>query len=95
MLERAAILCAGGLITRQHLSLPSAPANAAMLAAARDPATREVSDMEPATTDLRTMERATIEEAPQTARFNEAKAARQLGLSRKQLYARLRQHGLE
>ena len=48
-----------------------------------------------ATTDLRVLERATIERALQDARYNKSQAAKQLGLSRKQLYVRLRQHGLE
>ena len=43
---------------------------------------------------LGAVERATIEHALQESRFNKSKAAKQLGLSRKQLYARLRQHGL-
>jgi DNA-binding NtrC family response regulator len=41
------------------------------------------------------LERATIERALRDARFNKSLAAKQLGLSRKQLSVRLRQHGLE
>jgi transcriptional regulator of acetoin/glycerol metabolism len=36
-----------------------------------------------------------IEEALQNARFNKSKAAKALGLTRQQLYIRLRRHGLE
>jgi DNA-binding NtrC family response regulator len=36
-----------------------------------------------------------IERALQDARHNKSQAARKLGLSRKQLYVRLHQHGLE
>jgi len=41
------------------------------------------------------LERAAIERAMQDARYNKSQAAKLLGLSRKQLYVRLRQHGLE
>ena len=46
-------------------------------------------------TDLRGLERTAIERAMQDVRYNKSKAAKLLGLSRKQLYVRLRQHGLE
>ena len=36
-----------------------------------------------------------IEEALQNARFNKSKAAKELGLSRHQLYVRIRRYGLE
>ena len=36
-----------------------------------------------------------IEDALRTARFNKSKAAKQLGLTRPQLYVRMRKHGLE
>ena len=49
----------------------------------------------PDTTDLRTIERTTIQRALETARFNKSLAAKALGLTRKQLYIRLRQHGIE
>ena len=41
------------------------------------------------------LERAMIEEALQTARFNKSKAAKALGVTRHQLYIRMRRHGLE
>jgi transcriptional regulator of acetoin/glycerol metabolism len=40
------------------------------------------------------IEKATIERALVDARHNKSLAAKRLGLSRKQLYVRLRQHGL-
>jgi transcriptional regulator with GAF, ATPase, and Fis domain len=102
VLERAAILCEGGLIASEHLTFlsdepaaekavaigastaaPSAPPTASQPAAAAD------------TTDLRVMERAAIERALVDARHNKSQAAKMLGLTRKQLYVRLRQHGLE
>ena len=78
-LERAAILCEGGLITAQHLSL-------------------RVSDDRPAgsvTTDLRIVERETIETVMRETRGNKVKAAKRLGLSRTQLYVRLKKYGLD
>jgi DNA-binding NtrC family response regulator len=45
--------------------------------------------------DLETMERQTIENVLRKTDWNKAKAARQLGLTRTQLYVRLRRHGLE
>jgi len=40
-------------------------------------------------------ERAIVEQAMKDARHNKSKAARALGLTRTQLYVRLRRHGLE
>ena len=77
-LERASILCEGGLITTSHLSLDSAQAAAS-----------------PTTTDLNTVERRTIEQVMRETRGNKAEAARRLGITRIQLYTRLRKHGLD
>ena len=46
-------------------------------------------------TDLGTVERQTITQVLGECRWNKAKAARRLGLSRTQLYVRMRRHGLE
>ena len=77
-LERAAILCEGGLISAQHLSLytPSRPDKAA-------------------TTDLNAVERETVETVMRECRGNKSKAAKRLGLSRTQLYGRLRKYDLD
>jgi two-component system response regulator FlrC len=77
-LERAAILCEGGLITAQHLSL--------------DPAQPAVTTT---TTDLNAVERRTIEQVMRETRGNKAEAARRLGITRIQLYTRLRKYGLD
>ncbi len=77
-LERAAILCGGGLITAEHLSL--------------QPRART----EPVeTTRLSDVERDTIAQVIRDTGGNKSKAARRLGLSRTQLYVRLRKYGLE
>jgi transcriptional regulator with GAF, ATPase, and Fis domain len=80
-LERAAILCEGGLISAQHLSLP-APARPVQSAGSMD-------------TDLNRVERDTIQQVMHACRGNKSRAAKRLGLSRTQLYVRLRKYGLE
>jgi transcriptional regulator with GAF, ATPase, and Fis domain len=77
-LERAAILCEGGLINAQHLSLYGRRAAPAA-----------------ATTDLNAVERETIEQVMRECRGNKSKAAKRLGLSRTQLYVRLRKYHLD
>jgi DNA-binding NtrC family response regulator len=88
ILERAAILCDGGLIAAEHLALrpPVAPPmNAAPAAAEPGPAAQ----------DLKSVERALITKALKDAHFNKSEAAKALGLTRAQLYVRLRKHGLD
>jgi two-component system response regulator AtoC len=77
-LERAAILCQGGLITEEHLSLRST----SFVAPRRSP-------------NLSDVERRTIEQVLQESEWNKAKAARRLGITRTQLYGRLRKYGVE
>jgi transcriptional regulator with GAF, ATPase, and Fis domain/transcriptional regulator with XRE-family HTH domain len=77
-LERAAILCEGGLIAASHLSLRE---NGLPVAAT--------------TTDLNAAERQTIEQVMRQMRGNKSKAAKLLGLTRAQLYSRLRKYGLD
>ena len=48
-----------------------------------------------ASSDLASMERRMIEQALQDARFNKSRAAQALGLTRAQLYVRMRKYGLE
>jgi transcriptional regulator with GAF, ATPase, and Fis domain len=79
VLERAAILSAGSPITAEHLSLHS-----------RRPATPSAS-----ITDLRTLERHLIEQALRETRGNKSAAANRLGLTRMQLYGRLRKYDLD
>src|SRR6266850_440191 len=76
-LERAAILCEGGLITREHLSLRS---------------TNVIGPRRPSR--LPDVERRAIEQALHESDGNKAKAARTLGITRTQLYCRLRKYGL-
>jgi transcriptional regulator with GAF, ATPase, and Fis domain len=98
ILERSAILAEGGLITTQHLGIGSAPVATVAAPRARS------ADGDGAATDgaarsgppdLPTAERQLIEQAMKDARFNKSRAAKALGLTRAQLYVRLKRHGLE
>jgi transcriptional regulator with GAF, ATPase, and Fis domain len=94
ILERAAILCDGGLITGEHLALNVI---APTTAAAHKPSSLVVAAPPAAATsrDLQSVEREMIEQALQNARYNKSKAAKALGLSRQRLYLRMRKYGLD
>jgi transcriptional regulator with GAF, ATPase, and Fis domain len=77
-LERAAILCEGGLIDARHLSL--------------DVPTHSTTAPP---TDLSIVERDTIAQVLRECRGNKSKAAKRLGLSRTQLYVRLKRYDLD
>jgi transcriptional regulator with PAS, ATPase and Fis domain len=78
-LERAAILCEGGLIRAEHLGLQQSTGQAPKAAS----------------TDLGRMERETIARVLRDGRWNKSRAAKRLGLSRTQLYIRMRRYGID
>jgi two-component system NtrC family response regulator len=94
--ERALILCEGGLINPEHLpwheeaarSAPSPPPPA------RAPAEPIFADFPANGVDLEAMERSFIERALKQAGQNKSKAAKLLGLSRSKLYSRMQRFGL-
>lgn len=88
-LERAAILAAGGLIVSEHLALTPRPESKAQTAVAPAGA----SQAEPS--NLSSVERGMIKQALVEARFNKSIAAKKLGLTRAQLYTRLKRYGLD
>jgi DNA-binding NtrC family response regulator len=93
ILERAAIMCEGGLISAEHLTLPAPRvAPRPTEGVVEDPPASAAASSQ---TDLKAAERAMVEKALKDARYNKAKAARALGLTRTQLYVRLRRYGLE
>jgi transcriptional regulator with GAF, ATPase, and Fis domain len=96
ILERAAILCDGGLIVSEHLAISGplpAPSSSVQF---KEVASAVASAVVPSSAgDLQSMERAMIAQALQTARFNKSKAARALGMTRHQLYIRMRKYGFE
>jgi two-component system response regulator AtoC len=95
ILERAAILCDGGLIAAEHLALGPPPTAATPAAPATPPATAVAREPAAAPSDLKSMERSLIAKALSDAHFNKSEAAKALGLTRAQLYVRLRKYGLE
>lgn len=82
-LERAAIVCEGHLIEPADLGLDTRP---------RTPASTPAPT--PAT-NLAVIERETIARVLDATRWNKSAAAKRLGLSRSQLYERLRKYGLD
>ncbi len=107
ILERASILCDGGLITPEHLSIglgtrpapqaQQAPAHADAGPLSRAPVVAQASSASSVSSaaQLKSMEREMIEQALVRVRFNKSKAAKDLGLTRQQLYIRMKKYGLE
>jgi transcriptional regulator with PAS, ATPase and Fis domain len=85
-IERAVILCEGGLISSEHL--PIAIDRAAAPAPGSGPA-RPTDGL-----NLEALEKEVVQKAVQQAGGNKSKAARLLGLTRAQLYSRLEKFGL-
>jgi len=77
VLERAAIVCEGGLIAPEHLAL------------------QEDRQAPEGATNIKVVERQLIEQVLRESHGNKSRAARRLGLTRKQLYVRLRQYALD
>ncbi len=100
VLERASILADGGLITREHL-VPLSPVATPASARRRPEAAIggravEAEDGVPGSAGaLEALERRMVEQALAEARFNKSRAARRLGLTRAQLYVRLRRYGID
>ncbi len=81
-IERAIILCDGGLIASDHLPLPRSGNGSGR---ASTPAAGQ---------SLEAVERELVANALADARNNKAKAARLLGITRAQLYSRLQKYGI-
>jgi transcriptional regulator with GAF, ATPase, and Fis domain len=92
VLERAAILADGGLVVSEHLALSPVAAAVAVPPPTAPAAAVATTATMPA--DIKLAERAMLEKALQDARFNKSVAAKSLGLTRAQLYVRLKRHGL-
>jgi transcriptional regulator with GAF, ATPase, and Fis domain len=86
-IERAVILCEGGLVTGDHLPISVA-------AAKPSPATERVAAADPDMLTLSVVERGLLEKALSSARNNKSRAAKLLGIPRGQFYSLLRKHGL-
>jgi len=90
-IERAILLCDGGLITREHLPTPvdrsdSHPAG--------NGSSGPVALLPHNGLDLATVEKDLLEKALSQAKGNKSKAARLLGLTRAQLYSRIEKYGV-
>lgn len=100
VLERASILSDGGLITHEHLVVaPPERPRAGGPEPAATPAPERPGLPSPSRTtraaSLAELERDAIEQALADARFNKSRAARALGLTRGQLYGKLRRLGID
>src|SRR5437867_4873544 len=93
--ERALILCEGGLINPEHLPWHAESARSAPPPLPAGPASQPpVGDFPPHGVDLEAMERTLIERALKQAGQNKSNAAKLLGLSRGKLYTRMERFGL-
>jgi transcriptional regulator with GAF, ATPase, and Fis domain len=89
-IERAILLCDGGLIARAHL--PSLPATAPAIPSGVTPI---LISLPAHGVDLEAVERDFVQKALGQSRGNKSKAARLLGLTRAQLYSRLEKYGIQ
>jgi len=92
-IERAILLCDGGLITRDHL--PAIVGRPELVRALRSAGAADPPSALPAGgVNLSDVDRNYVERALEQTRGNKSKAARLLGLSRSQLYSRLEKYGI-
>jgi transcriptional regulator with GAF, ATPase, and Fis domain len=87
LLERAAILSEGGLIVREHFVFRPGSGSGAEARPAPEARREDLGD-------LKNVERDMIQQALNTAKFNKSQAAKALGITRAQLYVKLRQYQL-
>jgi transcriptional regulator with GAF, ATPase, and Fis domain len=100
--ERALILCEGGLINPEHLPWHAEPVPSAAPSRPASPPRASPAPVVPSAVeafpahgvDLEAMERTLIEGALKQAGQNRSKAAKLLGLSRSKLYTRMERFGL-
>jgi transcriptional regulator with GAF, ATPase, and Fis domain len=90
-IERAVILCEGGLITSEHLPIAVARVDRGTASRAGLQAS---ASFPPEGVTLLAVERDLLEKALATARNNKSRAAKLLGLPRGQFYSLLKRHGL-
>jgi len=91
-IERAILLCDGGLITRDHL--PVVIGRPQQRAASNGAKHGESGTLPAEGVDLEEVERGFVRQALDQTRGNKSRAARLLGLTRAQLYSRLEKYGL-
>jgi Nif-specific regulatory protein len=91
-IERAILLCDGGLITHDHLPAPMVRFGG--ISGGNGSSHGGTAPLVAESVDLAAMERSFIERALSQSKGNKSKAARLLGLTRAQLYWRLDKHGI-
>jgi two-component system response regulator AtoC len=89
VLERATILCGGGCITTEHVVLQSAPRLSTSTAGLDEPR------LPTSNTGVDEIVRRLIERSLHETTWNISESAKRLGLSRTQMYGRLRKYQLE
>ncbi len=94
-IERAILLCDGGLITREHLPSGSPRPAAGQQLPNGNGSSDSKGLFPPSGVDLAAMDRDLVQKALRQAKGNKSKAARLLGLTRSQLYSRLDKYQLE
>ncbi len=93
-IERAILLCDGGLITREHLPSMAARADATHSSGANGSGNIAVPPLSK-DMNLDVVERDLVEKALGQTKGNKTKAARLLGLTRAQLYSRLEKYSIQ
>jgi len=93
-IERAILLCDGGLITRAHLPVQLRQPAAGIVSGNNGSSSSETA-IPSNGMDLEAVERSYVVRALGQARGNKSKAARLLGLTRAQLYTRLDKYGIQ
>ncbi|HKI02673.1 MAG TPA: sigma 54-interacting transcriptional regulator [Thermoanaerobaculia bacterium] len=93
-LERATILCDGGLITLEHLPIALGHPAASPARPERPDRPENADAFPPGGVNLEVVERDLIAKALDEAGKNRSRAARLLGITRSQLYYRMQKHGL-
>jgi two-component system NtrC family response regulator len=92
-IERAILLCDGGLITRDHLP-PLAASVGATPPVETNGSMKATTVLPSEGMNLENVERGMVEKALNQAKGNKSRAARLLGLTRAQLYSRLEKYGV-
>jgi two-component system NtrC family response regulator len=92
-IERAILLCDGGLITRDHLP-PMAASVGATPPVETNGSMKRTTVLPSEGMNLEHVERGMVEKALNQAKGNKSRAARLLGLTRAQLYSRLEKYGV-
>jgi DNA-binding NtrC family response regulator len=96
-IERGLITCEGTLVTASHLAMPPSPevARPSTVGALPPVAAAERSRANAASESLEEIERNAIVDALARTRGRKSRAAALLGLTRFQLYTRLKRHGID